>query len=126
MQLELPMRDGRVRSIDDSLSEFESDDRIGQKLLVNVESRLFSKSWLPGVARYPGVSAIASHKPTRGEQYLQRRSDQSQHRRPHVAKHSTWAIRRHSVAAALAPRLEGLNITTDLLQVRKVVTGQQL
>jgi len=29
------------------------------------------------------------------------------------------------VAAALAPRLKGLNITTDLMQVGKVVTGQQ-
>jgi hypothetical protein len=28
-------------------------------------------------------------------------------------------------AAALAPQLKGLNITTDLLQVGKVVTGQQ-
>src|SRR5208282_1733055 len=33
--------------------------------------------------------------------------------------------RRHAVARALAPRLKGLNITTDLMQVRKVVTGQQ-
>ena len=32
----------------------------------------------------------------------------------------------HAVAAALAPRLKGLNITTDLMQVGKVVTGQQL
>jgi hypothetical protein len=31
-----------------------------------------------------------------------------------------------SVAAALTPRLKGLNITTYLLQVGKVVTGQQL
>jgi len=36
-----------------------------------------------------------------------------------------WATRPHSVAAALAPRLKGLNITTDLMQVGKVVTGQQ-
>jgi hypothetical protein len=28
--------------------------------------------------------------------------------------------------AALAPRHKGLNITTDLMQVGKVVTGQQL
>lgn len=40
--------------------------------------------------------------------------------------HSTWATRRHAVAADLAPRLKGLNITTDLMQVGKVVTGQQL
>ena len=40
--------------------------------------------------------------------------------------HSKWATRRHAVAAALAPRLKGLNITTDLMQVGKVVTGQQL
>ena len=36
------------------------------------------------------------------------------------------ATRRHAVAAALALRLKGLNITTDLMQVGKVVTGQQL
>jgi len=53
-------------------------------------------------------------------------SGQSQHRRPHVPMHSKWATRRHAVAAALAPRLKGLNITTDLMQVGKVVTGQQL
>jgi hypothetical protein len=35
-------------------------------------------------------------------------------------------LERHAVAAALAPRLKGLNITTDLMQVGKVVTGQQL
>ena len=79
-----------------------------------------------GVARYPGVSAIDSHKATRREQSLQRRSGQSQHRRLHVPIHSKWATRRHAVAAALAPRLKGLNITTDLMQVGKVVTGQQL
>jgi len=60
-----------------------------------------------------------------GEQSLQRRSCQSQHRRLHVPMHSMWATRRHAVAAALAPRLKGLNITTELMQVGKVVTGQQ-
>src|SRR5690242_15432775 len=40
--------------------------------------------------------------------------------------HSKWATRRHEVAAALAPRLKRLNIMTDLMQVGKVVTGQQL
>ncbi len=34
--------------------------------------------------------------------------------------------RRHAVAAGLAPRLKGLNIMTDLMQVGKIVTGQQL
>jgi hypothetical protein len=38
----------------------------------------------------------------------------------------TPATRRHAVAAALTPRLTGLNVTTDLMQVGKVVTGQQL
>jgi hypothetical protein len=77
-------------------------------------------------ARYPGVSAIDSHKPTKTAQYLQRRSDQPQHRRLHVPIHSKWATRRHAVAATLALRLKGLNITTNLMQVGKVVTGQQL
>ena len=49
----------------------------------------------------------------------------AQHRRLHVPMHSKWATRRHAVAAALAPRLKSLNITTDLMQVGKVVTGQQ-
>ena len=39
--------------------------------------------------------------------------------------YSKWATRRLAVAAALAPRLKGLNITTDLIEVGKVVTGQQ-
>jgi len=39
--------------------------------------------------------------------------------------HSKWATHRHAVASALAPRLKGLNITTDLIEVGKVVTGQQ-
>jgi hypothetical protein len=51
---------------------------------------------------------------------------QCQYRRLHVPMHSKWATRRHALAAALAPRLKGLNITTDLMQVGKVVTGQQL
>lgn len=38
---------------------------------------------------------------------------------------SKWATRRHAAAAALAPRLQGLNIAPDLMQVGKVVTGQQ-
>jgi hypothetical protein len=40
-------------------------------------------------------------------------------------EHSKWATRRHAVAAALVPRLEGLNLATDLMQVGKVVTGQR-
>jgi hypothetical protein len=56
---------------------------------------------------------------------MQRRSGQSQHRRLHVPMHSKWATQRQAVAAALALRLKGLNITTDLMQVGKVVTGQQ-
>ena len=44
----------------------------------------------------------------------------------HVPMHSKWATRRHAGVATLAPRLKGLNITTDLMQVGKVVTGQQL
>ena len=67
-----------------------------------------------------------SHKPTRREQSLQRRFGQSQHRRLHVPMHTKWATRWHAVEAALALRLKGLNITTDLMQVGKVVTGQQL
>jgi hypothetical protein len=51
---------------------------------------------------------------------------QSQHRRLHVPMHSKRATRRHAVPAALAPRLKGLNITTDLMQVGKIVTGEQL
>jgi hypothetical protein len=35
------------------------------------------------------------------------------------------ASRGDGVARALRPRLEGLNITTDLMQVGEVVTGQQ-
>src|SRR5579859_977129 len=42
-----------------------------------------------------------------------------------VPMQSKSATRRHAVAAALAPRLKGLNITTDLMQVGKVVTRQQ-
>jgi hypothetical protein len=42
------------------------------------------------------------------------------------AAESVNAGRPGAVAAALAPRLKGLNITTDLMQVGKVVTGQQL
>src|SRR5271168_4753433 len=34
-------------------------------------------------------------------------------------------IAQPEVTAALAPRFKGLNITTDLMQVGKVVTGQQ-
>ena len=43
-----------------------------------------------------------------------------------VPMQSKWATRRNAVVAALAPRRKGLNMTTDLLQVGKVVTGQQL
>jgi hypothetical protein len=51
--------------------------------------------------------------------------ERSQQRRLHVPMHSKWATRRYAVAAALAPRLKGLNITADLMQVGKVVTGEQ-
>ena len=62
----------------------------------------------------------------KGGVILQRRFGQSQHRRLHVPMHTKWATRWHAVEAALALRLKGLNITTDLMQVGKVVTGQQL
>jgi hypothetical protein len=75
---------------------------------------------------YAGRCGVGKRCATRREQSLQRRSGQSQHRRLHVPMHSKWATRRHAVAAALAPRLKGLNITTDLMQVGKLVTGQQL
>jgi hypothetical protein len=73
-----------------------------------------------------GAAGIGKRWATRRDQSRQRRSGQSQHRRLHVPMHSKWATRRHAVAPALAPRRKGLNITTDLMQVGKVVTGQQL
>jgi len=78
----------------------------------------------------PGALQDSGHLPgdlyTKREQSRKRRSGPSQHRRLHVPMHSKWATRRHAVAAGLARRLKFLNITNDLTQVGKVVTGQQL
>src|SRR5690348_9046836 len=78
----------------------------------SIELGKLRRSWLRSIRTHRSKLLRGSHQP--------------QHWRLHVPMHTGWTTWRHAVATALTPRLKRLNITTDLVQVRKVVTGQQL